>query len=180
MSKNADNYGNYPTFCRFNQFNYCQNNAGEKGTHINRCYIAFFFIACNVNTHHGGASLNGCCCRCLTWLALAEKSSLPLTLFIYSAELKFNFWDDAQVRVVGAEAISRSCPLPSLCGRRLDWWGGSAQWRGPGEERDSASMAVKGERDPAVRAHIHPTSARKPAVTEATLYMGGAAARVPL
>lgn len=27
--------------------------------------LLFFLIACNVNTHHGGASLNGCC-RCLT------------------------------------------------------------------------------------------------------------------
>ncbi|KAI3366964.1 hypothetical protein L3Q82_009608 [Scortum barcoo] len=36
-------------------------------------------------------------------------------------------------------------------------------------------MAVKGERDPAACAHIHPTSSRKPAVTEATLLVGGAA-----
>lgn len=37
----------------------------------------------------------------------------------------------------------------------------------PGK-KDSASMAVKGERDPAARAHIHPTSSRKPVVAEAT------------
>lgn len=41
-------------------------------------------------------------------------------------------------------------------------------------------MAVKGERYPAARAHILPTSSRKPSVTEATLLMGGAVARVPL
>lgn len=35
-------------------------------------------------------------------------------------------------------------------------------------------MAVKGETDPAARAHIHPTSSRKPAVVEATLKVGGA------
>lgn len=40
-------------------------------------------------------------------------------------------------------------------------------------------MAVKGERDPAACAHIHPTSSRKPAVAGATLVMGGATVRVP-
>lgn len=38
----------------------------------------------------------------------------------------------------------------------------------------------KRERDPAACAHIHPTSSRKPAITEATLCMGGAAVRLPL
>lgn len=41
----------------------------------------------------------------------------------------------------------------------------------PGK-KDSASMAVKGERDPAARAHIHPTSSRKPVVAEATPVRG--------
>lgn len=68
--------------------------------------------------------------------------------------------------------------LPSLYARRLDRWSGSAQWDGPGEERGSALMAVKGETDPAARAHIHPTSSRKPAVVEATLRVGGALKRI--
>lgn len=61
-------------------------------------------------------------------------------------------------------------------------WTGEAAVRSeevPGK-KDSASMAVKGERDPAARAHIHPTSSRKPAVAEATLLVGGAATRAPL
>lgn len=61
-------------------------------------------------------------------------------------------------------------------------WTGEAAVRSeevPGK-KDSAWMAVKGERDPAARAHIHPTSSRKPAVAEATLLVGGAAARAPL
>lgn len=107
-------------------------------------------------------------------LALAARSTLPLTPFNHSTTTKFNFGTHAQVWRVGAEAISEPQPgLPSLCGRRLDWWSGSAQWRGPGEETDSARMAVKGERDPAARAHIQPTSSRKP-VAGATLVMGGA------
>lgn len=37
-----------------------------KRTNINAVLLFFFSqIACNVNTHHGGASLNGCC-HCLT------------------------------------------------------------------------------------------------------------------
>lgn len=64
--------------------------------------------------------------------------------------------------------------LPSLNARRLDRLSSSAQWDGPGEERGSAPMAVKGETDPAARAHIHPTSSRKPAVVGATLRVGGA------
>lgn len=39
-------------------------------------------------------------------------------------------------------------------------------------------MAVKGETDPAARAHIHPTSSRKPAVVEATLRVGGAPKKI--
>ncbi|TWW64976.1 hypothetical protein D4764_22G0006230 [Takifugu flavidus] len=39
-------------------------------------------------------------------------------------------------------------------------------------------MAVKGETDPAARAHIHPTSSRKPAVVEATLRVGVAPKKI--
>ncbi len=77
MSKNADNHGDHSTFWRLYQCNGCQNNPVHTGISNNRCFI-IFLIACNVNTHHGGASLDGCC-RCLTWLALtlAKHNSLP-------------------------------------------------------------------------------------------------------
>lgn len=48
----------------------------------------------------------------------------------------------------------------------------------PGKNTDSAPMAVKGETDPAARAHIVPTSSRKPPVVGATPGWGGAAKRM--
>lgn len=66
-----------------------------------------------------------------------------------------------------------------------DWaglgWGESAVCgkEGPGEKEggQSAPRAVReGERDPAVCAHIHPTSSRKLAVAVATVVMGRGAA----
>lgn len=119
-------------------------------------------------------------CRCLTCLAIAERSCPPSALFVYLFinPIKSNCNVTPETT---NESGALASPVPYLRSV-VGGWTGEAAVRSeevPGK-KDSASMAVKGERDPAACAHIHPTSSRKPAVAEATLLVGGAAARAPL